>query len=133
MSGDDTKDFDFAAHSYGDANLQSSPELSRVPVVLKHPENVIVVSSPTGAEVPLAPGYRKVASLTKAVKMASVLAKLGGVGCSIVVHQGLYVNPGLSEVMSKVFHHSTLCCTECPKNHKTQKNFLGYPIYDTCH
>ena len=64
-----------------------------VPVVLKHPDNVIVVASPTGRAPPPAAGERRAGQLSTAIKMACVFSKLGRPGCSIVVHEGMYIDP----------------------------------------
>ena len=72
---------------------QVDPSSGAVPVVLKHPKNVIVVASPTGKAPPPAAGEKRVAQLSTAIKMASDLSSIGKRGCSIVVHEGLYINP----------------------------------------
>ena len=75
------------------------PGSGAVPVVLKHPDNVIVVASPTGKAPPKAVGEVRVDQLSKAIRRASILSSLGDSGCSIVVHEGMYVDPmvGLGE------------------------------------
>jgi len=72
---------------------QVDPSSGAVPVVLKHPKHVIVVASPTGKAPPPAVGERRVSLLSTAIKMASVMSSNGKKGCSIVVHEGLYINP----------------------------------------
>ena len=63
------------------------------PVVLKHPELVIVVASPTGKAPPPALGEMRVDKLSEAIKMALIAGKqFGRKGASIVVHEGLYVD-----------------------------------------
>ena len=61
---------------------------------LKYPLNIISVAPPTATAPPLRPGETRVAKLTDAVYAAIRRAQLGGpkgrVGCSIVVHEGVY-------------------------------------------
>merc|ERR1719187_2114074 len=72
---------------------QVDPASGAVPYVLKHPDNVVVVASPTGKAPPPAVGERRVDQLSKAIKTASIFSSLGKKGCSIVVHEGLYIDP----------------------------------------
>ena len=64
-----------------------------IPIVLKHPNNVISVASPTGKAPPPTLGERRVDQLLKAIKMASIMSNIGREGCSIVVYEGLYIDP----------------------------------------
>ena len=63
------------------------------PVVLEHPNEVVVVASPTGKAPPPASGEFRVKTLSKAVQAALCKSRMGRSGCTIVVHEGLYVDP----------------------------------------
>ena len=65
----------------------------QVPVVLEYPDNVIVVASPTGKAPPAAIGERRFASLSEALFRAVFTSQFGFKGCSIVVHEGMYIDP----------------------------------------
>ena len=58
-----------------------------------YPENVIVVASPTGNAPPRAPGETRVDRLSYAVLAAFLRASVGLKRCSIVVHEGVYLDP----------------------------------------
>ena len=79
-------------------DLRADPSSDAIPVVLKHPDNVIVVASPTGNAPPPAVGERRVSQLSEAIEMAMVMASIGKQGCSIVVHAGLYIDPSCAMV-----------------------------------
>ena len=64
-----------------------------VPVVLKYPDNVVVVASPTGKAPPPAFGENRVTKLSEALVRASFSSFFGFKGCSIVVHDGMYIDP----------------------------------------
>ena len=57
-----------------------------------YPENVIVVASPTGNAPPRAPGETRVDKLSYAVLAAFLRATMGRKRCSIVVHEGVYID-----------------------------------------
>ena len=63
---------------------------------LKYPHDVISVAPPTAKAPPLRPGETRATKLTDAVYAAIRRAQLGGpkgrVGCSIIVHEGVYVD-----------------------------------------
>ena len=63
---------------------------------LKFPRNIISVAPPTAKAAPLLPGETIVSKLSIAVYTAFMRALNGGpngrVGCSILVHEGVYVN-----------------------------------------
>lgn len=61
--------------------------------VLKHPDAVIVVASPTGQAPPPAARELRVTKLSKALSMACRVSHNGYEGVSIVVHEGLYTDP----------------------------------------
>ena len=63
-----------------------------VPLVLKNPDNVVVVASPTGKAPPPGVGETRVTQLSKAIMTANALSLSGRRGCSIVVHEGLYID-----------------------------------------
>ena len=101
------KDPDFQSKKYvvvkeNDRALSADIDPLSIPVKLKHPDNVIVVASPTGSAPPPVKGERRFSRLSKAVRCALVFSKLGHSGCSIVVHPGLYFNPGLSQYTTQV-------------------------------
>jgi len=75
----------------GEQNAASSS--ARESIVLKHPDNVLVVASPTGEAPPPVPGERRFSKLSQAVFYSFSLARSGVLGCSIVVHPGMYINP----------------------------------------
>jgi len=64
---------------------------------LKHPQNVISVAPPAAETPPILPGETRVKSLSDAVYTAFLRAANEGAngraGCSIVVHQGIYIDP----------------------------------------
>ena len=64
-----------------------------VPVVLKHPDQVIVVSSPTGPAAPPSMGRYRFDQLSVALIWASVISRYGLKGCSIVIYPGMYIDP----------------------------------------
>ena len=68
------------------------PASGAIPVVLKHPDNVIVVASLTGKSPPPVVGKTRVTMLSTALLMASVFSWHGSSGCSIVVHGGMYID-----------------------------------------
>ena len=64
---------------------------------LKYPKNVITVASPTGNAPPPLPGETRVTKLHDAIYTAQLRAINGAstgsaTGCSIVVHEGVYVD-----------------------------------------
>lgn len=94
MADVEQKDHHFRSKKYvivKDKDQQVAP--GEVGVVLKHPDNVIVVASPTGKSPPPQVGETRVAHLSKAIEMAAYLSRFSLQGCSIVVHEGLYINP----------------------------------------
>ena len=81
----------------GSEEEETVSEPNSVKVALKHPDNVIVVASPTGKAPPSANGEKRVTTLTQAVHLSFMEHCLYGTsGCSIVVHEGMYINPDLS-------------------------------------
>lgn len=64
-----------------------------IPVKLKHPDNVLVVASPTSPAPPPAKGERRFDSLTMAMRHAAIQEHKGIRGCSVVVYPGLYIHP----------------------------------------
>ena len=88
------KDPDFRSKKYVVVDKEDRRvESDQVPVVLKHPENVFVVASPTGDAPP--PGERRIEQLSVALRLALASSERGFKGCSIVVHEGMYINPTL--------------------------------------
>ena len=83
----------------GGSRSQSAPgpytASESTPVVLKHPDNVIYVASPTSPAPP--PGWeeQRYSRLSEAFNCANAMALLGIAGCSIVVYPGLYIVPDL--------------------------------------
>ena len=78
----------------GSEEEETVSEPNSVKVALKHPDNVIVVASPTGKAPPSANGEKRVTTLTQAVQLSFMEHFLYGTsGCSIVVHEGMYINP----------------------------------------
>ena len=70
------------------ANHYANPRLN-----LMYPDNVIVVASPTGKAPPPAPNETRVTKLSHAVRAAVLRSDIGGKGCSILVHEGVYIDP----------------------------------------
>jgi len=64
-----------------------------VPVVLKHPDQVIVVASPTGPQPPSSIGRYRFDQLSVALIWASLISRYGLKGCSILIYPGLYIDP----------------------------------------
>lgn len=74
----------------GDNNNHNDPASGAVPVVLKHPKNVVLV----GETAPLpGPNQIRVLELSKAIRTACGLSHHGRDGVSIVVYDGLYIDP----------------------------------------
>ena len=63
-------------------------------VVVKHPDNVIVVATPTGKAPPPVKGETRVNTIGAALQLAGRrFAREGRKGCSIVIHEGIYIDP----------------------------------------
>ena len=93
-------DKDLNGNSKTSSNIGAKASLEDpnvVPVVLNYPDSVIVVASTPGAAPPKADGECRVARLSDALLMAVGHSKAGLSGCSIVVHPGLYLNPGFQK------------------------------------
>ena len=63
---------------------------------VKHPHNVITVVPPAAKAPPPLPGETRVSKLSDAVRTAVLRAANGGAngrsGCSIIIHEGIYVD-----------------------------------------
>ena len=74
---------------------------------LKHPQNVISVASLVGKAPPPLPDETRVTTLTDAMYTALCRARNGGtngrMGCSIVVHEGVYVDPFDDKTLAENF------------------------------
>ena len=75
------------------------PESKTVNVVLKHPNNVIVVASPTGKAPPSAASETRVNTITEAVQIAvNRHLKNGILAFSVIIDEGMYINPDFSSL-----------------------------------
>ena len=75
------------------------PESKTVNVVVKHPDNVIVVASPTGKAPPSAASETRVNTITEAVQIAvNRHLKNGILAFSVIIHEGMYINPDFSSL-----------------------------------